>query len=168
MEKSVSAASRFTVLVVAFTSVMVALSGGIAHADYVGQTFADASAYAAKHNQSVTVATIVGDVLDRDECIVVSAQKVPPVGNDNFEHRSGMLFGLNCGAKLASRGLPGNSAMSPTGQIEKKNEATVKRINESTSTSNGEPTWCSNNIDRCKTLCDQTGLCSDETLAVFG
>jgi hypothetical protein len=160
---------RVAVLVAVFAASSVVFGGGIAHADgYVGKTYADAAAAAAERNQTVTVATVVGSVLDRDKCIVVSSQKAPAMSNDNFEHRSGLLFGLNCGAKLANHGLPGNSVTSPEGQIEMKNEATVKRVNESTAKANGEPTWCSEHATRCKTLCDETGLCTPETLAIFG
>lgn len=164
-----AAAGRVPVVVGLFFALMLSLSGGIAHADaYVGKTYADAAAVAADRNQQVTIVTIVGDVLDQSECMVVSARKATSVSDDNFDHRKGILFGLNCGAKLASHGLPGNSAMSPAGQAQGKLEAKVESINESTIKANGGPSWCSKNLDRCKTLCDQSGLCSEETLAILG
>ncbi|MHA3024414.1 hypothetical protein ACXPWS_29595 [Mycobacterium sp. BMJ-28] len=159
-----SAAGRISFLVALSLSLLVALGGGIASADdpYAGQTYKDASAAAAKSGTKVIIETVVGDVLATDDCVVTKSQKASGVASDNFTHRTGYLLALNCNAKLANGGAPGNSAASPIGRQAKKNADAIKWVND---TPEGTQ-WCTDNADNCKYLCDQTGSCSSETLAL--
>lgn len=160
-----AAARRIAILLVVPVSIVLGLGGGIAYADALaGKTYADATQTASGWGSQLIISTVVGGSLPMDECIVTSSQKAPSVSNDNFSHRSGFLVALNCGAKLAKGGSSGNSLMTPEGQDAKKDLKSVTWIN---TTPEGME-WCTGNTKDCKTLCDRTGSCSDETLSVVG
>lgn len=160
-----AAAGHGTVLFTMFVSMMLGLGGGIAHADALaGKTYADATQTAAGWGSKLIISTVVGGSLPTDQCIVTSSQKAPSVSSDNFDHRSGFLVALNCGAKLASGGASGNSLMTPEGQAAKKDLRSVNWIN---TTPEGTE-WCTSNVDDCKTLCNRTESCSAETLSALG
>jgi hypothetical protein len=159
------AAGRVAILIAAFASTMLTLSGGIAHADALaGQTYADATKTASGWGSKLIISTVVGGSLPTDQCIVTSSQKAPSVSGDNFTHRTGFLVALNCGAKLASGGSSGNSLMTPEGQAAKKDLRSVDWIN---TTPEGTQ-WCTSNTKDCKTLCDRTESCSADTLSSLG
>jgi hypothetical protein len=95
----------------------------------VGRTLADASSRVTKWNGTVVVASVVGGVLDRDDCIVTHWQK-STLRND-FGHRvnSNYYLHLNCNNALAAAGTPGNSLASPEGQAQAKVEKRADWIN---------------------------------------
>lgn len=156
---------RLIAAMLASTGIALISAPGIAHADpLAGKTYAEATAEVAKWGSAkLIISTIVGGTLELDDCIVTSSQKTSSVQN-NFEHRSGMLVALNCTAKLAGAGVPGNSAASVEGRTQKKNETTADWINNN---SDGTK-WCLDNADKCKGFCDTTKLCSSELSAQLG
>jgi hypothetical protein len=100
---------------------MALFGSGIAAADdYVGQTYADASAAASDAGQTVVVASRVGDKLSQDECLVTRSQTAPFSDADDGSHVSGQVqFYLNCNAGYATATTPGSSLGSPEGRAAK-------------------------------------------------
>ena len=169
MEKSVSVkttVSRVMALIAIGISMSLATGGAMAHADggYVGKSYADASAEAAKKGTALIVATVAGDVLPMNECVVTAAHRAKYVRGDNFEHEQGFRVALNCYAKVASNGDPGASAASPEGKNAKRDLKSVKWVN----TTDDGAKWCSENLPQCQRLCSRTGLCTDDTLSIAG
>lgn len=158
-------AGRIAILVATLAAIVFTMGGGVAHADpLAGKTYADATQTVAGWGSKVIISTVVGGSLPTDQCIVTSSQKAPAVNKDNFDHRSGFLVALNCGAKLASGGASGNSLMTPEGRAAKKDLKSVDWIN---TTPEGSQ-WCTSNTADCKTLCNRTESCSAETLSAVG
>lgn len=135
----------------------VAFAGGVASADpYTGQTFADASAHASKVNRVATVATAVGDVLSTSDCIVSHWQEssARDAGGHLIQPRQ-ILLDLNCNAKVATAGKPGNSVATKQGRDQKRDERAAAKINS-------DPSVCQTSDDQlayCKRVCKRTGLC---------
>lgn len=100
-------------------------TGTAAAADYVGQTYADASEAMDEDGLDPIVATRVGDQLHEDDCIVTAAWEPPflrGVGDD-FEHSEDeILVSLNCAGPYATATDPGASVASPLGR-EAKSDA---------------------------------------------
>lgn len=87
--------------------------------------------------------------------------KVSYVSDDNFDHdQKKYMFALNCSAKLAHGGLPGNSLASPEGRAEAKIEAKAERFNT-------KPGACEKNLENCQSFCERYKLCSKDVLALF-
>jgi hypothetical protein len=94
-----------------------------AAADYVGQTYADASEAMDEAGVDPVVATRIGDKLEEDDCIVTAAWTAPFVrdGGDEFVHSEDeMLVSLNCAGGYASATNPGASLGSPAGREAKE------------------------------------------------
>ncbi|TXI40244.1 MAG: hypothetical protein E6Q57_19605 [Mycobacterium sp.] len=111
--------------VTGFTAVSLALFGsGIAAADdYAGQTYSDASGAIDKAGQKAVIAGSVGSVLAQTDCIVTRSQQADWLKGSNFSPVTDtVLLWLNCNAKLATAGTPGNSLASPEGRAEKAAE----------------------------------------------
>lgn len=98
---------------------------GIASADdYAGQTYADASSAISGASEKAVIATVVGDSLAKDDCIVDHSQQAAWIKGDDFAPVTDtVLLYLNCNAKVATNKSPGNSAASPAGQAELAAEA---------------------------------------------
>jgi hypothetical protein len=159
-----SIAGRLGGCVAATAWMMFAFGGGLAHADaLVGKTYSDAVATVTGWGEKAFISTVVGDGLETDKCIVTSSRKTSFAKNDNFQHQSGYLLSLNCGAPLAAPGSPGNSAASPEGRAHKEELGKAKFIN-----SDDGSKWCAENVTDCKNFCDSTGLCSVETESIAG
>jgi hypothetical protein len=159
---AISPIGRIMSTMFASTCVLMAFGSGVAHADpLVGMTYTAASAAVTKWGSTAIVSTVVGDSLVLDDCLVTSSRKTSDI-KDNFKHKSGYLLALNCNAKVAGPGTPGNSAASVAGRTEKKNSATAEWIN---TTSDGAK-WCSDNLKDCKNFCDAFGKCSDKISAL--
>lgn len=93
-----------------------------AAADYVGETYADASEAMSDDGVDPIVATRTGDKLEQDECIVTAAWTAPFVrdAGDEFVHSdSEMLVSLNCAGGHATATTPGASVASPLGRESK-------------------------------------------------
>lgn len=116
--------------VTGFTAVSLALFGsGIAAADdYAGQTYSDASGAIDKAGQKAVIAGSVGSVLAQGDCIVTRSQQADWLKGSNFSPVTDtVLLWLNCNAKLATAGTPGNSLASPEGRAEKAAEAAAQQ-----------------------------------------
>jgi hypothetical protein len=111
--------------VTGFTAVSLALfgSGTAAADDYAGQTYSDASGAIDKAGQKAVIAGSVGSVLAQTDCIVTRSQQADWLKGSNFSPVTDtVLLWLNCNAKLATAGTPGNSLASPEGRAEKAAE----------------------------------------------
>lgn len=155
-------ADRVVVVVVAAVAAIATFGTGISAAEdpYVGQTYAIASGKILDKGGVPVISTVVGDQLTTDECIVTSWRKAT-YADDNFDHGKNYLFALNCSAKLADAGSPGNSLASPEGRAEKKIEDRAARYN-------AKPARCEKNLDSCQKFCEKNaGLCSKEVMSLF-
>jgi hypothetical protein len=132
-------------------------ASGVAVADpYTGQTFADASAHAGKVNRVAKVATATGSVLEISECIVTHWQEssARDSSGDPIQPRE-ILLDLNCNAKVATAGTPGNSAATEQGRSQKRDERAAAKINT-------DPSVCQTSDEQlayCRRVCKRTGLC---------
>jgi hypothetical protein len=99
-------------------------ANGLAHADdYAGQTYSDASSAISKAGNKAVIAASSGTQLSQGDCVVTRSQKAPWLKGDNFSPVTDtVLLYLNCNAKLAAPGVPGNSLASPEGRAEKAAE----------------------------------------------
>jgi len=148
-------------LLIASAMAMVGVGTSAAKDPYVGLTYADASAKIAGSHGTAVISTVVGDVLATDDCIVTSWRKATYATTDNFEHGNNYLLSLNCNAKVAAAGVPGNSIATPEGQAQKQVEKTAADINRSQG-------WCKQHLDRCKKFCDtNSGMCSKTVMDLF-
>ncbi len=94
-----------------------------AAADYVGQTYADASEAMSDDGVDPVVATRTGDKLEQDDCVVTAAWTAPFVrdGGDEFVHSEDeLLVSLNCAGGHATATNPGASLASPLGRESKE------------------------------------------------
>jgi hypothetical protein len=133
------------------------LGSGIAYADALtGQKYSDAKATISKWNGTPVIATVSGDQLETDNCVVTSWHKSRFLDASGRDSRSKeYLVHLNCNNVLASAGHPGNSSMSPEGAGEKRNDEAAANINKN-------PAWCKQsdeNAQYCERICKSTGLC---------
>lgn len=105
---------------VASAAAVMALFGtATAAADYVGETYSDASDAMSEAGVDPIVATRVGDKLDQDDCIVTAAWGAPFLRDDGgeFAHAdSQVLVSLNCAGSYATATNPGASVASPVGR----------------------------------------------------
>ncbi|BBY60869.1 hypothetical protein [Mycolicibacterium sarraceniae] len=109
---------------VALGAVSLTLGSVVAQADdYAGKSYADASAAISSAGQKAVIASSVGDGVSQSDCVVTHSQKAPWLKGDNFSPVTNtVLLYLNCDAKLAKAGTPGNSLASPEGRAEKAAE----------------------------------------------
>ncbi|KDF02264.1 hypothetical protein Y900_025845 [Mycolicibacterium aromaticivorans JS19b1 = JCM 16368] len=100
------------------------LGSGVALADdYAGKSYSDASSAISSAGKKAVIASSVGDSLSQADCVVTRSQSAPWLKGDNFSPVTDtVLLFLNCNAKLATAGKPGNSLASPEGQAEKAAE----------------------------------------------
>ena len=97
---------------------------GVAAADdYSGKSYSDAASAISGAGQKAVIAAAVGDAVSQSDCVVTRSQKAPWLKGDNFSPVTDtVLLFLNCNAKLATPGTPGNSLASPEGRAEKAAE----------------------------------------------
>lgn len=147
---------RITGAVAAATVSMAVFGSGIASADpYAGQTYGDAKGQIASMHQTAVIATVTGDRLATDDCIVVSSAKSSFLDSSGESPNNEVLVNLNCNEGIAAPGKPGNSAMSPAGQAAKKEQKAATNISK-------DPSYCQKSdevLAWCKELCTKTGLC---------
>lgn len=158
MKKNIARGVGF-VAVGAATATMAVLGTGAANADaLIGKTYEDALAKVADWNATPVLSTVTGDQLALDSCIVASwtnSSAIDALGESTGRR---VLLNLNCNAKVAAAGVPGNSAATPQGKKAKQDIAAVARINKN-------PDNCFKNDDNlanCKRICDRTGGCEVE------
>lgn len=86
--------------------------------DVVGQKYSDASSAISDSGSSAKVASVVGDALSQDDCIVTRAWDAPFVRDG--AHASGeVMVALNCNGDHATANHPGASVGSPEGRAAK-------------------------------------------------
>lgn len=107
---------------------MALFGTGVAAADdYAGETYSDASSALSGASEKGVIAGVVGDSVSQGDCVVTRSQKAPWLKGDNFSPVTDtVLLYLNCNAKLATAGKPGNSLASPEGRAEKAAEDAQK------------------------------------------
>lgn len=129
---------------------------------YIGKTYAEVSAKIAERGGNPVVSTVVGSEVDTDQCIVESWHKSSYVSDDNFDHdKKKYFFALNCAAKLAHAGKPGNSLASEEGRAEKAIEVRAEHYNS-------KPERCENALASCQKFCEKyAGVCSPQVMALF-
>jgi len=141
-----------------------AFTSGIAAANdpYTGKTYAYAAGKISEKGGRPVVSTVVGDQLGTSDCIVTSWRKATYAATDNFEHgNKDYLFALNCSAKLAAAGTPGNSLASEQGRAEKAIEVKAEHFNS-------KPERCAKSLSSCQKFCEKNaGMCSKEVTALF-
>ena len=106
---------------------------GIAAADgdpYVGMTYGTMSESLATNKAAkVVVSTVVGGLVQRDDCLVTHTTKTTVVdGTGAKSPLVTFLVDLNCNDPVASAGVPGNSAVSPEGSKQKGIQTTLDMI----------------------------------------
>ena len=81
-----------------------------------------------------------------------------------------VLLDLNCNDTSAFNGHPGNSVATPEGrQLKASRDTGVKINNDFTeATAAGQTSWCEENADDCKRICEESGTCSAELLDYLG
>lgn len=123
---------------------------GVAAADGLdGQTYETVSKYLSDSGSTVVIATVVGDQLETDKCVVTHWRV------NNTDKTKALVY-LNCNASVASKGDAGNSAMTPEGQAAKldaKRAANITKNPAMCEASEAATTWCI-------TLCERTELCT--------
>jgi hypothetical protein len=140
------------VAVVCTAFAILTTAGGLsaANADpLIGKTYKDASATVSQWGSTPVIATVFGDRLATDECIVTTWQKSQRMIEGN--RKSAVLINLYCNAAVAQAGSSGNSAASAEGKIARENIKTVA--------------WCAlpeqAGNDNCATFCSKhDGLCT--------
>jgi hypothetical protein len=154
-------AARVGLVVCAAVMAMGLFGTGTSAADpYVGKTYAEAAARIADKGGTVVISTVVGSQLPTDQCIVAAWHR-PTFTRDNFDHdKRQFLLSLNCVAKIAGGGKPGNSLASPEGRAAKAIEARAEAFNSN-------PARCEKNLENCLNFCNKYGLCSKEVMALF-
>ncbi len=69
-----------------------------------------------QYKATPVLATVSGDQLPLDDCIVTSWTKSSAVSALGENTGAKVLLNVNCNAKVAQAGVPGNSAMTPQGK----------------------------------------------------
>jgi hypothetical protein len=101
---------------------MLSFGSGLANADYVGETYADAADAMDGDGIDAVVATKVGDTLEQGDCIVTAAWSAPflrDAGGEFAHSEDEMLVSLNCAGGFATVTAPGASVASPLGRAAK-------------------------------------------------
>jgi hypothetical protein len=150
--------------VVATMAVLVSVPG-IAAADgdpFQGMTYANASAQVAKLDKSakIVVSTVVGSLLQRDDCLVTHWTKAAILDGTGTKSGVTVFMDLNCNGVLASAGTPGNSSASPQGRTEKAKQETLDYLNAHPEFCNENPQNHDNCVKYCKDI--QPGKCTFE------
>ena len=124
----------------------------------VGQTYSYAQGKIADWHGTAIVASVVGDVLDRDKCTVASWRKAKPLdGTGTPNGTTSYLLNLNCNLGVASAAGPGNSVATPEGKA-------AQYISDKATRLNNDPSWCEKNAKNhknCADFCNKNdGLCN--------
>lgn len=138
-------------------SAVATFGSGVASADaLVGKTYSDAAAAISDWEGKAVIATVTGNQVETDDCIVTSwNQSMFLDGRGKNNRGNEFLLNLNCNNALASPGHPGNSLMTPQGTQAKKDQQAAAEIN-------GYPAVCEKNDDLaawCEKICNRTGMC---------
>jgi hypothetical protein len=159
--KKLIARGAGVVAVSAAAATMAMLGATAAHADSpVNKKYSDAKSIVEDWGATPVLSTVSGDQLALDDCIVTSYTKSSAVSALGEDDGNKVLLNLNCNAKVAEAGVPGNSAMTPQGKAAKQDIKVANQINKN-------PKGCYESDDDlayCKRVCNRTGLCSADDL----
>lgn len=136
---------------------MAAFGSTVASADaLVGKTYSAAAASITSWKGEAVVATVIGNQVGIDDCIVTSWHQSKFLDSRGKNSRGNQfLLNLNCNTSLASPGNPGNSLMTPEGRQAQKDQKAAADIN-------GYPAVCEKSealANWCEKICTRTGLC---------
>lgn len=135
--------------------------GGVASADYTGQTYAQAAANISKSNLKPVISSVVGDQLATDDCIVTSSRVSGFLDSSGQQSDRSILLSLNCNELVAKAGTPGNSVATPQGKKAKKDQGDAEYFATN-------PEWClpgGKYRSPCKTICTKnSSLCTSDML----
>lgn len=143
----------------------VLLGSGTASAAFSGKTYAVAAASITSNGGKVAIATVIGDQLPTDECIVTGDKKASNLDSSGSSRGYLILLDLNCNRPLAGPGKPGNSAASATGAEAKKVMGWIDAWNKGSGIGS-----CIGSADKaqwCLAQCDKYGTCSADTVQTF-
>ena len=147
------------------SAVLSVFGHGVAHAsgpDVSGQTYGDAAKSLSGWGYTPVIATVVGDRLSTDDCIVTSSAKASGSDASGKSRASQILLNLNCNAPIAQPGVAGNSAASPEGRKAAQEQRSLIWYGQ-------DPSRCdlaSWGPNYCKSLCNKyPDLCSAELQA---
>ena len=147
---------RFTGGIAAAAISIAAFGSGTASADpYAGLTYGDAKSQISSMHQTPVIATVSGDQVATNDCIVVSSSRSSFLDSSGDGPDNEILVNLNCNKGIAAPGKPGNSAMSAAGQQAKKEQKAATNISK-------DPTYCEQSdevLAWCQEICAKTGLC---------
>lgn len=153
---SVKFLGRFAVAALGLAA-LVATAAPANADDYTGTTYSKASGLASQQGRTPVVATVNGDSVELDDCIVVSWRQSSardPLAN-GASRANEVLFNLNCNATLASPGKPGNSAATPQGRAAKEDNDNAEYIAE-----HSEECYKTDDaLQYCQQICAKTGKC---------
>ena len=149
------------------------LGAGVAIADNTGLTYAKAAERIRSFGGTPVIASVVGDQLATDDCIVIGQKKGAYLDASGDKHFDKVYLHLNCGHAVAEPGKPGNSAATPAGRKGRATQAKVEDWNNTfpAMLAKGKVPWCgqsAENADTCLEGCTQSGSCSDEVLKYLG
>ncbi|SBS72251.1 conserved exported hypothetical protein [uncultured Mycobacterium sp.] len=149
------------------------IGAGIAAAsgpNVVGSTYAKAAEKISNWGYTPVIASVVGDQLPTDDCIVTSSAQASNLDSSGRSRGKQLLVNLNCNAGLAGPGKPGNSLATPEGQkvraIQLKGEGIS--MDYTKALQRNKAPWCEANAQRCQEICQQAGTCSADLLKYLG
>lgn len=143
-------------------ALMAMVGATAAHADDpTGKKYSDAKSIVSDWGATPVLSTVNGDQLALDDCIVTSYTKSSAKSALGENNGQKVLLNLNCNAKVAQAGVPGNSVMTPQGKSAKQDIEVANQINK-------DPSGCysdnNKNLAYCKRVCTRTGLCDADSL----
>jgi hypothetical protein len=159
--KKIIARGLGLVAVVVAAALMAMVGASAANADTpVNKKYSDAVDIVKKSGATPVLSTVSGDVLPLDDCIVTSFTKSSAKSALGENDGKKVLLNVNCNAKVAQAGVPGNSAMTPQGKSAKQDIKVANQINK-------DPKACyksDDNLAYCKRVCNRSGLCDANSL----
>jgi len=126
----------------------------------VNRTYEEARSIVQRWGAQPVLATVTGSVLPLDQCIVTSFGEQVSVSAVGVNTGRKVLLNVNCNAKVAQPGTPGNSLMTPQGKQAKRDIRVANIINK-------DPTPCyasDDDLAYCKRVCNRTGMCDADAL----
>ena len=158
--------SRIGISAVTAVVALGVFGGGTSAAiqDLTGMTYGKAAEQVKSWNWTPVIASVVGDQLALDDCIVTSSGQAANKDSSGRSRGGQLNLNLNCNAPLAAPGKPGMSAASPQGrEVKAKQEPGIKYSQDyEWAVANGVTPWCEDNSASCKQVCDESGSCSDD------
>jgi hypothetical protein len=138
--------------------------------DVSGETYGKASSKLSGAGWTPVIASVVGDQLATDDCIVTSSAAASNLDSSGRSRGSQMLLNLNCNQSLAAPGKPGNSAASPEGKQAKVMQDLAGKLSRTfdAETKQGLDHYCSDHSDYCTSVCKQSGVCGGSLLSFLG